>query len=297
MKIGVLGAGAYGAALAGILRENGHGVRFYDPVKLPNSSLDSVLAWAETILLATPAHVVRLLLDNFPPEAFLKPALVATKGLMSLETWEQFRYFELISGPGFADDIRKRKKTKLTVAARRALEGQTLAESLLSTPYLKFDKTEDLTGVALLSGLKNLFAIESGRRGLKPNDPQNPQDFKDFIASAYRECEQTLLLNGGFVETVRLSAGLGDLALTCGSTKSRNYQFGTLLASTTPHSNRLKTNLSRAKNTKALKHFLKTTTVEGVFAAQEIATQNIFVPKDNEILTDILRRIHHATQR
>ncbi|MBQ2638182.1 hypothetical protein IJF89_00680 [Candidatus Saccharibacteria bacterium] len=305
MKIGILGAGAYGSALGGVLRENHHAVKFYDPAKLPSVSLESVANWASVILIAAPSSVVRILLKELPAETFLKPALVATKGIMDLSVWEQFRYFELISGPGFAEEITRHKHIKLTVAARRALEGDTLVESLLSTSYLKFDKTEDLTGIALLSGLKNLFAIEAGRRGLESDS----RDFKDYLATAYRECEQVLLHNGGFVETVRLSAGLGDLALTCGSPRSRNYEFGLILSG---HNGLLEresdlrkigqnlprkrpVRISRKTALKDAKRFLKYTTVEGVFAAKEIARNGIFIPKTAEILTDILRRIDHAT--
>lgn len=306
MKIGVLGAGAYGAALAGVLRENKHTVKFYDPAKFPNVELETVLSWAEIILIAVPASVARILLKEFPPEAFRKPALIATKGIMDLSVWDQFRYFELISGPGFAEEINKGKRVKLTVAARAALEGQTLSEDLLENSHFKFDKTEDKQGVALLSGLKNIFAIESGRRGLESGS----QDFKNYIAAAYRECEKVLLENGGFIETVRLSAGLGDLVLTCGSSLSRNYQFGMVLSGHNgliEHEDILRKNgqtlprkravrISRKTALKDAKHFLKTTTVEGVFATKEIKQQNIVIPKEAEILTDILKRINHVAK-
>ncbi len=306
MKIGVLGAGDYGTALASVLRENKHTVKFYDPAKFPSAKLETVLDWAEIILIAVPASVVRILLKEFPDTAFRKPALIATKGIMNLDTWSRFGYFELISGAGFADDIKNHKRTKLTVAARASLKGTTLAEDLLETSYLKFDKTEDLQGVALLSGLKNIFAIESGRRGL-----ENPtKEFKEYLATTYRECEQVLLENGGFIETVRLSAGLGDLALTCGSTKSRNYQFGMVLSGhhgllerednlrknhqSLPRKRTVK--ISRKTALKDAKKFLNETTVEGVFAAKEIKQQAIVVPKKAEILTDILKRINHVAR-
>ena len=257
MKIGMLGAGAYGSAIAGILRDNHHTVKFYDPARFPNATLDSVASWAEVIFIAVPANVVRILLKELPEETFRKPAVILTKGIMDLSVWEQFRYFEIVSGPGFAED-------------------------LLTAPYLKFDKTEDRLGVALLSGLKNIFAIESGRRCLE----NTSQAYKDYLALAYRECEQILLENGGFIETVRLAAGLGDLALTCGSKKSRNYVFGTLLGG------RRRT----AERKRLARHYLQETTVEGVFAAKEIARSDIKIPRKAEILTDILKRINSITK-
>ena len=183
MKIGMLGAGAYGSAIAGILRDNHHTVKFYDPARFPNATLDSVASWAEVIFIAVPANVVRILLKELPEETFRKPAVILTKGIMDLSVWEQFRYFEIVSGPGFAEDIVKHKRFQLTVAARTATQGETLAEDLLKAPYLKFDKTEDRLGVALLSGLKNIFAIESGRRCLE----NTSQAYKDYLALAYRQ--------------------------------------------------------------------------------------------------------------
>ncbi|MBQ3293534.1 hypothetical protein IJG96_00165 [Candidatus Saccharibacteria bacterium] len=282
MKIGMLGAGAYGSAIAGILRDNHHTVKFYDPARFPNATLDSVASWAEVIFIAVPANVVRILLKELPEETFRKPAVILTKGIMDLSVWEQFRYFEIVSGPGFAEDIVKHKRFQLTVAARTATQGETLAEDLLKAPYVKFDKTEDRLGVALLSGLKNIFAIESGRRCLE----NTSQAYKDYLALAYRECEQILLENGGFIETVRLAAGLGDLALTCGSKKSRNYVFGTLLGG------RRRT----AERKRLARHYLQETTVEGVFAAKEIARSDIKIPRKAEILTDILKRINRITK-
>lgn len=307
MKISILGAGAYGSALGNVLKENDHKTKYYDPAKHPNTSLEEVLAWGEIILIAVPASVIRILLKEFPDEAFRKPVLITTKGIMNLDAWSRFGYFELISGAGFADDIKNHKRTKLTVAARGALQGTTLAEDLLETSYLKFDKTEDLQGVALLSGLKNIFAIESGRRSLE----SPTKEFKEYLAAAYRECEQILLENGGFIETARLSAGLGDLALTCGSTKSRNYQFGIVLSGhngllerednlrknhqSLPRKRTVK--ISRKVALKDARKFLNTTTVEGVFAAKEIHDQGIIIPKKKaEILTDILKRISYVTK-
>ena len=307
MKIGMLGAGAYGSAIAGVLKENNHSVRFYDPAKYPGVELEDVVNWAEVIFIAVPASVVRILLKELPEVAFQKPAIILTKGILDLSVWDTFRYFELVSGPGFAAEIKTHKKFKLTVAALGAEKGTTLAEDLLENSYVKFDKTEDKTGVALLSGLKNIFAIEAGRRGLEAPS----KDFKVYIAAVYRECERVLLENGGFIETARLAAGLGDLVLTCGSSLSRNYQFGMVLSGHTgviERENELKKSgqslprkravkISRKTALKDARRFLNETTVEGVFAAKEIRKNNIEVPSDAEILIDILKRINQVVRR
>jgi len=305
VKIGILGAGAYGAAIAGVLRENGHGVKFFDPIKLPSVSLSEVTEYAQVIVVAVPAEFARKQMKEFSHEALSKPALIMTKGIMDLSVWEPFSYFELVSGPGFADDIRKRKRTKLTVAATGLTDKDIIvAEKILANSYVKFDKTDDKQGVAILSGLKNLFAIEAGRRGLAGKD----EEFKEYINDIYRETEKVLLYNGGFVETARLAAGIGDLVLTCGSEKSRNYQFGQLLSRLTKRGGVLRqasstddqdsdVDLDFRRHSSVVKQFLRTTTVEGVFAAKEIDRIGVAIPKEAEILTDILRRIKNVTKR
>lgn len=283
MKIGMLGAGVYGTAIAKVLRANGHKVKFYDPYRLPEVLLADVVRWAQVLFLATPAEVVSGLMKQLAPEVSEKPLVVLTKGVMRPEAWERFLYFEIVSGPGFAEEIERGKRVKLTVAARGALGGETLAEDLLANAQVKFDKTEDMAGVAMLSGLKNVYAIEAGRRGLAFGS----SEFKAYVAEVARECERFLLANGGFMETVRLSAGLGDLVLTCGSEASRNYQFGQLLGGR-------RRALERRRLTRK---FVRETTVEGLFAVQEIAKRGLKVPKENEILKDVTRRIKNVTKR
>lgn len=283
MRVGILGAGAYGTAMAGVLRDNRHRVKYFDPYRFPDVSIEDVLTFAQVLVIATPAEVISVLIKQLPGEAFHKPTIILTKGIMTLEYWDKFDYYEIISGPGFADEIAKKKRTKLTVAAKGALEGKTLSEDLFANKYIKFDKTEDRIGVALLSGLKNIYAIESGRRGLASPSA----DFKEYAADAARECERFLLYNGGFVETVRLSAGLGDLVLTCGSEMSRNYQFGTLLGG--------RRRIAERKH--LAKKFLRDNTVEGVFATKDIEKQGLGTPKENEILTDAIRRIKNVIKR
>ena len=283
MRIGILGAGAYGSAIAKVLRANGHKGKFYDPYRYSDVLLSDVVRYAQVLFIATPAGVVSGLLKQMPVEAHKKPLIVLTKGVMNVETWKDFDYFEIVSGPGFAEEIEWGKKVKLTVAARGAFGGKTLAEDLLANAQIKFDKTEDLTGVAMLAGLKNIYAIEAGRRGLAFGS----EDFKVFIGNVAHECERFLLQNGGFLETVRLAAGLGDLVLTCGSEMSRNYRFGQLLGG----------RRSALERKRLVRRFARETTVEGLFAVREITKKDLKIPKENEILTSALRRIKNVTKR
>ncbi|MBQ6130247.1 hypothetical protein IJI72_00945 [Candidatus Saccharibacteria bacterium] len=286
MKIGVLGAGAYGAALGKVLEKKGFEIVYYDPYKFPERRLTTVVKPAEILILATPAEAVEKLLGKFTAEWLGKPLIVATKGLLKPGIYEQFSHYEIISGPGFAEEIVKGRKTMLTVACQGAETatseggtGETLAEVIFRNTNVIFDRTEDVRGVRLLGALKNVYAIEAGRRGLMPKE----REFREFIETTIGEMKDVLLYNGGFVETVEKAAGRGDLMLTCGSRESRNYLFGDFLRAT--------------KNGKTgvrggAKAFLRKTTVEGVFAAKELAREGIFIPREVEILSDVLRRIY-----
>ena len=292
MKVAILGAGAYGRALGKVARDNGHATKFFDPFKFPERSLEAVLEWAEVVLLATPAEVARKLLGQFPVPEREKSLVVATKGLMNLAIYRDFRWVELVSGPGFASEILRGKKVKLTVATQMGRtvgssetgeaseaggKSETVAERVLAGEQVKFDSTEDARGVALLSGLKNIYAIEAGRRGLE----FGTDEFKEHIHDALCEAEKMLLYNGGFLETVRLNAGVGDFVLTCGSRESRNYRLGELM--------RMRGERGRKRE---IRLFLKNNTVEGLHAAREIKRLGLAVPRELEILPDILRRIY-----
>ena len=273
MKVAIMGAGAYGRALGAVARRVGHATKFFDPFVFPERKLVDVLSWAEVILLVTPAGAVEKLLKQFPAEAYQKPLIVATKGVMNLENYEKFGKFELISGPGFAEEILHGDRAKLTVATAGATAMKTLAEEIFKGEQITFDKTEDVRGVAILSGLKNIFAIEAGRREILKGE----EEFKEYIFQVLEEAQKVFIFNGGFLETARLSAGVGDFVLTCGSEMSRNYQFGQVL---------------KTRNGWARREFLRENTVEGVFAAEEIRRCGLAIPRELEILPDILRRIY-----
>lgn len=285
-KIGILGAGAYGTALGTVLRRAGATVYFFDPVKYPERRLEDVLEFSDAVILVTPARVAEMTLAQFSPTARRKPLIVATKGLMGTEVYQGFSDVEIISGPGFASEIVAGKKFRLTVA-KEGLETEmiTVAERLFPREAVEFDRTGDVAGVAMLGGLKNIFAIEAGRRRLS----RESEEFGEYIEDVIREAKKFLIYNGGFRETVELSAGRGDFVLTCGSEESRNYRFGKEILRKIGARKELPKDL--------VEKTARTSTVEGLFAVEEIRRRGLFVPKNAEILTDILRRIENATKR
>lgn len=213
MKIAILGAGVYGTALGGVLAENGYDVDFYDPQK-EKERLSGVVDGAKAIVLCVPSEKASHLLPYLPKDVFL---IVATKGFLSEEPFGGFKDWGVLSGPGYADDIKAGKRTVLTATDERI-------SRMFSTDYLEFDYTRDRKGVLMCGALKNVYALWAGFCVLKPGTDVHEKFLKD-VADEMREI---LSANVADSRTVDLSCGIGDLRLSC-YYPSRNYEFGRIL--------------------------------------------------------------------
>lgn len=255
MKIAIMGAGAFGTALGGILADKGYDVEYYDS-KIGNKSLGDVLEGAKIIVLAIPSAAVSYLLPHLPKNL---PLIVATKGILDDKLFQEFGDTMVISGPGFADDIKAGKETKLTATDSRVVE-------MFGTDFLTFDMTKDKRGVLMCGALKNVYAILAGLLDLK----RGTSEWNDFIKAAAQEMKDILALNGAHPETVDLVCGIGDLKLTC-DTPSRNYQYGCILR--------------RDSNAKPDK------TVEGLTALNKIKRGEIKIPDSVVLLCKLMEKI------
>ncbi len=256
MKIAILGAGAFGTALGGILADNGYDIDYYDP-KLNNNKLSEVVSGAGYIVLCVPSFAVSHTLPHLPKDVSL---IVATKGILSDQAFKDFNDYMIISGPGFASDIKDGKRTKLTVTDDRLKE-------MFAADFLEFDQTDDERGVLMCGTLKNVFAIGAGLRGLT----RDTSEWNRYIRDASEEMRLILEANGASVGTVDLVCGVGDLRLTCGL-PSRNYEFGTIIRDDPDY---------RPDNT-----------VEGLTAISKIRRGDIVVPDSCHILNEILDTVH-----
>ena len=117
MKIAILGAGAFGTALGGILAEKGHDIDYYDSRHTSDNLRDTV-SDVGLIILAVPSKAAPYVLPNIPHE---KPLVVATKGILLDRFFSDFKDYMILSGPGFADDIKAHKKTILTATDKRII--------------------------------------------------------------------------------------------------------------------------------------------------------------------------------
>jgi glycerol-3-phosphate dehydrogenase (NAD(P)+) len=257
--IGVIGAGAWGTALAQTARLAGREVAIWareaevadeinsarrNSIFLPGVALDpglvatSDLAWIaerDAILLVPPAQHVRataealasMLVPGTPVVVCAKGLEQATGKLMGQVLAETLpeATVAVLSGPSFAADVARGLPAALTLATPEAQLGQTLAEAI---GYRNFRLywSDDLVGAQLGGALKNVLAIAAG-----------VVDGKGLGASAH-----AALVTRGFAEMRRLGgaigarpetlaglSGLGDLILTCGSPQSRNMSLGRAL--------------------------------------------------------------------
>lgn len=213
MKIAVLGAGVFGTALGDILANKGYDVDYYDS-RVEREKLSDVVSGAEYIVLCVPSKVAPYVLPYLPKN---KPLVVATKGILSDKTFAKFNDYMVLSGPGFASDIKAGKQTKLTATDKRI-------EKLFTTDYLTFDATSDKRGVLMCGALKNVYAILAGMLDLQPGSVAH----ETYLIEVADEMRNLLAANDADAKTVDLECGVGDLRLTC-AMPSRNYEFGQIL--------------------------------------------------------------------
>lgn len=254
--IGIVGAGAFGTALAVALAKGGREVRLWarDPAQvramqetgqngaaLPGVTLpEGVTAHADmtevcggqALLLATPMQSLGAMLDGYPVIDGRQPLVACCKGV-DLATLQgpvaliQGRrpgaQAAILTGPSFAADIARGLPTALTLAM--AGEGAGLQE-LLSTPTLRLYRTDDVKGAELGGALKNVVAIGAGTViGAGLGDSARAA----LMTRGYAEMVRLALALGARAETLSGLSGFGDLVLTCTSAQSRNFRYGLAL--------------------------------------------------------------------
>lgn len=258
-RIGVLGGGAWGTALANIAAAGGREVTLWafepdvvaainatheNPLYLPGHRLDPAiravtdardLAGLDAILAVTPAQHLRATLrriaGDLPERA---PIVLCAKGIEqgSLALMTDVLAQEVpqaraavLSGPGFARDVVRGLPTATTIACPDAALGAALVEALgrpTFRPYL----TDDLIGAEIGGAVKNVVAIACGiAEGRKLGDGARAA----LITRGFAELSRLGLAMGARQETLSGLCGLGDLVLTCSSLTSRNMSLGAAL--------------------------------------------------------------------
>jgi glycerol-3-phosphate dehydrogenase (NAD(P)+) len=257
VRCAVIGAGAWGTALANVLAENGHPTVIWayeadvadainggheNPRFLPKIRLspdlratpdkDIAVTSAELILFATPSHVLRDVTASTSASAAPDATLVvATKGiererlaLMTDVVAQELpgRPVVALSGPSFAAEVAACQPTAIVAASTNA-EAAAYAQKALSSPSFRVYTHDDVVGVELGGALKNVMALATG--------------ISDGLNLGYNA--RAALITRGLAEIMRLGvklgarpatfaglAGVGDLVLTCTGALSRNRTVG-----------------------------------------------------------------------
>ncbi|MGH9562964.1 MAG: NAD(P)H-dependent glycerol-3-phosphate dehydrogenase [Terracidiphilus sp.] len=254
-KIGVIGGGAWGTALALVAAQAGRhtalwarepqvvdsinhhheNTQFLPGVALPraiHATRDlAEAASADALLLVVPAQHLRETLQSLAPHLRdATPLTLCAKGIeraTGLLLTEVLREVTpqaeaaILSGPSFAHDVGRGLPTAVTVAARLDI-AERLQASLAHAQFRPY-ASDDVTGVALGGAAKNVYAIGCGiADGLGLGESARAA----LLARSFAELSRLGEALGARAETLMGLSGLGDLVLTAASTSSRNFSFG-----------------------------------------------------------------------
>ncbi len=253
MKIGVVGGGAWGTALAQVAGCGGEEVLLWarepevvegvntrqeNEIFLPgvqlnpsiraSSDYDDLRA-CDAYLIVTPAQHMGAVLERLPTEG--KPLVLCSKGIE--ESTGRLMHevaaaaaptspLAVLSGPTFAHEVAAGLPTAVTLAVEDEALGQRLL-ARIARPFFRPYLTDDIAGAEVGGAVKNVLAIACGvvegkKLGLNARAA--------LISRGFAEMTRFGLAKGARAETLAGLAGLGDLVLTCSSTSSRNFSLG-----------------------------------------------------------------------
>ncbi|WP_404382196.1 NAD(P)H-dependent glycerol-3-phosphate dehydrogenase [Caenispirillum salinarum] len=256
-RIGVIGAGAWGTALAQTLRRAGRDVILWarepevvDAINhrnentdfLPGVALDPAIhateeitdaLAADAVLLVVPAQHMRSVCVSLAPRwPTGVPAVVCAKGIeqtsasLMHETVEDVLPADVpvavLSGPTFAAEVVRGLPTAVTLAMDDAHVGRALVDAI-GTPTFRPYYAPDRIGAEIGGAVKNVMAIAAGIvDGRKLGDNARAA----LLTRGLAEITRLAVAKGGRAETLMGLSGLGDLVLTASSLQSRNYSLG-----------------------------------------------------------------------
>lgn len=270
-RCAVIGAGAWGTALANLLVTNGHDVTMWalepDVVDSINErhinerflaghpleqkltatgDITAAVKNADFVVAAAPSHALRSVLREAKPGIDARaPVIVATKGIESqtLALMSEVAEDELkgnpivaLSGPSFAAEVASRQPTAVVVASTDAQIAEK-AQRLFSSDYFRAYTSTDVCGVEIGGSLKNVMAVATGIAdglGLGFNARAA------LITRGLTEMTRLGVARGAKASTFAGLAGLGDLVLTCTGALSRNRSLGVEIGQGRPLAEALK---------------------------------------------------------
>jgi len=259
-KIGVVGAGSWGTALANLLACKGYHLDLWVyeesvreeilndrvnktflpdvalPARLrPHNDLKTVVADKDLILMVVPSHHVRQMAAEMAPHIADKALIVsASKGIENRTFLTMTRVLAaelpripygnlcVLSGPSFAKEVARNVPTVVTVASSD-LGVARIVQQIFATPFFRVYTNDDTIGVELGGSVKNVIAIAAGiidGLGLGLNTRAA------LITRGQTEIRRLGVKMGANPRTFTGLAGIGDLILTCTGDLSRNHTVG-----------------------------------------------------------------------
>jgi len=253
VKLGVLGGGAWGTALAQVAAADGRETLLWarepevvesinraheNAMFLPGVTLSPAiratadlidLAGCDALLVVTPAQHMRAVLEAAPtgPRALIlcSKGIEERSGALLHDVARQARpdaEIAVLSGPSFADEVARALPTAVTLAAEEPQLREKLRKAL-ARPNFRIYVSDDVAGAEIGGAVKNVLAIACGvveGKGLGQNARAA------LIGRGFAEMTRFGIALGARRETLAGLSGLGDLVLTCSSTSSRNYSLG-----------------------------------------------------------------------
>ncbi len=257
-SIAVVGAGAWGSALATVAARAGCGVTLWardaeavvtitetrESPRLPGFKLDeriiataalSEVAEADVVLLAVPSQQMRSVAASLLDVVREGTAVVAcAKGIergthrfMTEVIADALPQAEaaILSGPGFAEEVARGLPTAVTLACENERSAVALAHALGSATFRPYHTT-DVRGVEIGGAAKNVLAIAAG---IVQGRKLGASAAAALITRGFAELMRFGRAFGARPETLTGLSGLGDLILTCASEQSRNFSLGLAL--------------------------------------------------------------------
>jgi glycerol-3-phosphate dehydrogenase (NAD(P)+) len=256
--IGVVGAGAWGSALANIAARAGREVTLWgrnsatvaeiaatrENPRLPGIRIDDRVAvtadlakaaQADAILVVVPAQDLRAAATALAPMLRnATPVIAAAKGIergtrlfMTQVIAQALPHAvpAILSGPSFAADVARGLPTAVTLAASDDTLASALAPALGSATFRPYHSA-DVRGVEIGGAAKNVLAIAAG---IVTGRRLGASAVAALITRGFAELSRFGRAHGARVETLTGLSGLGDLILTCASPQSRNFSLGIAL--------------------------------------------------------------------
>ncbi|MDR1982718.1 MAG: NAD(P)H-dependent glycerol-3-phosphate dehydrogenase [Holosporaceae bacterium] len=257
-KIGIIGAGSYGTALAQCFSKMAEQVLLVSDMEIITSNINdlhmnltvlsgvslnmnisctntfSYIQDSDLIFIAVPMSAVSSVFKQIKEHQIRIPMVLCSKGFdiengrLQSDLFEEIldNDYAILSGPSFAIEIAQGLPAEVNIASKNSKLSREIAKSLSSVMF-KIEAINDHIGLQVAGALKNVLAIGCGiLSGLNLGNSA----IAKLIVNGLREMSELAVVLGGKKETFFELGGIGDVVLTCTSKQSRNVLFGEHLA-------------------------------------------------------------------